>query len=65
MRLIGVGVSGLQEPIQQLGLWETADERGQRLQEALDEVRERFGSDALQRASDLLDEGEDEVGEGS
>ena len=53
VRLVGVGVSGLGSPIQQLGLWETPSEKGQRLQRALDEVRERFGRDAVQRASDL------------
>ena len=53
VRLIGVGVSGLREPVQQLGLWETPSEKGRKLQETLDAVRERFGSDAVKRASDL------------
>ncbi len=55
VRLIGVGVSGLGPPAQQLGLWETPSEKGQRLQEALDEVRERFGRSAIKRASDIED----------
>jgi len=53
VRLIGVGVSGLGPPAQQLGLWETPSEKGQRLQEALDEVRERFGRGAIKRVSDM------------
>ncbi|OQA22159.1 MAG: DNA polymerase IV [Chloroflexi bacterium ADurb.Bin360] len=53
VRLIGVGVSGLREPVQQLGLWETSSDKGRKLQETLDAVRERFGSDAVKRASDL------------
>lgn len=56
VRLIGVGVTGLEEPVQQLGLWETASERGQRLQEALDALRERYGDDAVRRASELAPE---------
>lgn len=53
VRLIGVGVSGFQDPAQQLGLWETPSEKGHRLQEALDDVRERFGRDAIKRASEI------------
>jgi len=53
VRLIGVGVSNLGPPLQQLGLWETPSEKGQRLQDALDAVRERFGREAIKRASDL------------
>lgn len=57
VRLIGVGVSNLGPPLQQLGLWETPSEKGQRLQDALDAVRERFGREAIKRASDLGEEG--------
>ncbi len=53
VRLIGVGVSSLSPPLQQLGLWETPSEKGQRLQDALDAVRNRFGRGAIKRASDL------------
>lgn len=56
VRLIGVGVTGLREPARQLGLWETTSERGRRLQETLDDLRGRFGEDAVRRASELLDE---------
>ena len=53
VRLIGVGVSNLSEPHRQLSLWETRDEKGRHLQQALDEVRDRFGSDAIRHAFEL------------
>jgi DNA polymerase-4 len=53
VRLIGVGVSGLGPPLRQLGLWETDSDKGQRLQETLDTLRERYGNKAVRRASDL------------
>jgi len=56
VRLIGVGVSDLSEPVQQFGLWETPSEKGQRLQETLDTLRERFGDEAVRRASELMDD---------
>jgi DNA polymerase-4 len=43
VRLIGVGVSGLGQPIRQLGLWDMEDEKAQKLQEAVDELPEKFG----------------------
>lgn len=43
VRLIGVGVSGLGQPIRQLGLWDVDDEKSRRLQEAVDELREKYG----------------------
>ena len=54
VRLIGVGISGFQDPVRQLSLWETPSERGDRLQKALDSVRERFGRGVLRHASDLF-----------
>lgn len=55
VRLIGVGISGFETPHRQLGLWDDrgAIEQNRRLQSALDALRERFGSDAVQRGSDL------------
>lgn len=44
VRLIGVGVSGLQGKARQLSLWDAPTERQQRLQSALHELEERFGS---------------------
>jgi DNA polymerase-4 len=43
VRLIGVGVSGLSQPFRQLGLWDTNNEKAQKLQQAVDELRGKFG----------------------
>jgi DNA polymerase IV len=53
VRLIGVGVTNLGDPHRQLSLWATRDERGRKLQQALDNVRDRFGSDAIRHAFEL------------
>jgi DNA polymerase-4 len=50
VRLIGVGVSGLETPARQLELFDQAkDEHARRLQQAIDELRSRFGKQAIQR----------------
>ena len=49
VRLIGVGVSGLETPVHQLSLWDTEQEKGRRLTQALDELKERYGNDAVSR----------------
>jgi DNA polymerase-4 len=49
VRLIGVGVSGLGEPMRQLELWETNSDKERKLQEAVDELREKFGDHAIKR----------------
>jgi DNA polymerase-4 len=49
VRLIGVGVSGLGQPIRQLGLWDADDEKSRRLQDAVDELREKYGRRIVQR----------------
>jgi DNA polymerase-4 len=49
VRLIGVGVSGLCEPMRQLELWEAGTEKARKLQEVLDELREKYGDNAIQR----------------
>jgi DNA polymerase-4 len=59
VRLIGVGVSGLQTPARQLGLFETASapqERAGKLAEAVDKIRAKYGWDAVRRASSLDDD---------
>jgi len=54
VRLIGVGVSNLSQPVRQLGLWQDAHaEKDRRLQAALDCISERFGDHAVRRASRL------------
>jgi DNA polymerase-4 len=49
VRLIGVGVSGLGKPMRQLELWEAGTEKARKLQEVLDELKEKYGDDAIQR----------------
>jgi DNA polymerase-4 len=58
VRLIGVGISGFREGSQQLGLWEqpTLSPEREKLEAALDELRERFGSRIIRRGSDLMEE---------
>jgi len=52
LRLIGLGASGLLEQGgYQLSLLDQTDQRNVRLNRALDEIRERFGPDAIRRAS--------------
>jgi DNA polymerase-4 len=53
IRLIGVGVSDLVQPIRQLELFDQSWEDQERLQQAIDEIRERFGPDAVRRAGGI------------
>lgn len=43
VRLIGVGVSGLAEPVRQMELWGQGSEKQRKLQSALDELQEKYG----------------------
>lgn len=56
VRLLGIGVSGFSEPAQKSLFGEEAPGRGARIDEIRDRVREKFGKEALKRASDLEDE---------
>jgi DNA polymerase-4 len=47
VRLIGVGVSGLTMPVRQLALWDTGSEKSRRLQQAIDELREKYGEKVI------------------
>jgi DNA polymerase-4 len=47
VRLIGVGVSGLGAPIRQLGLWDVDNEKSRKVQEAVDELREKYGNEII------------------
>lgn len=55
VRLIGVGISNFEAPHHQLSLWDNPaeHEQNQRLQSALDDLRDRFGDDMIRRGSDL------------
>lgn len=47
IRLIGVGVSGLEENCRQLSLFDTPNEKEHRLLSALDELHEKFGKGSV------------------
>jgi len=49
VRLIGVGVSGLQAPLRQLGLWEPDTEKRRKLQAAVDDLQEKYGRKIIRR----------------
>ena len=49
VRLIGVGVSGLGAPIRQLGLWDVDNEKSRKLQEAVDALHEKYGSNVIRK----------------
>ncbi len=49
VRLIGVGVTGLGQPIRQLGLWDLDSEKMRKLQEAVDMLQEKYGSKVIQK----------------
>lgn len=49
VRLIGVGVSNLAPAFHQLPLWETKNDKERRLMEALDEIQDKYGRNAVQR----------------
>jgi DNA polymerase-4 len=49
VRLLGVGVSNLGQPIRQLGLWEMDSEKSRKLQEALYVLREKYGKDVIHK----------------
>lgn len=55
VRLIGVGVSGLNEA-RQLSLWDAPDERSERLYTAVRDLRRRYGAGAIRRGSELVDD---------
>ncbi|HET9910658.1 MAG TPA: DNA polymerase IV, partial [Anaerolineales bacterium] len=62
VRLIGVGVTGLGQPIRQLGLWDSSEarrtaavrinsERERKLQEVMDELQEKYGQNVIRKGS--------------
>jgi DNA polymerase-4 len=62
VRLIGVGVTGLGQPIRQLGLWDTSDaqhkaavqmdaEKERKLQDVLNELQDKYGKNVIKRGN--------------
>jgi DNA polymerase IV len=49
VRLIGVGVTGLGQPIRQLGLWDTDSEKERKLQDVVDELQEKYGRNVIHK----------------
>ncbi len=49
VRLIGVGVSGLETPPQQMGLWDRDWKKDEKLRQTIIDLQERFGEEALSR----------------
>src|SRR5215216_2538584 len=47
VRLIGVGVTGLGEPIRQLGLWDIDHEKARKIQDLLDALQEKYGKNVI------------------
>jgi nucleotidyltransferase/DNA polymerase involved in DNA repair len=54
VRLIGVGVTGLGEPIRQLGLWDVESEKERKLQEAVDQLHEKYGRNVIHRGNENM-----------
>lgn len=59
VRLIGVGVSGLSNAARQLSLWDAPNEKEERLWQAVETLRKRFGDRAIQRGAARTDTDED------
>jgi len=53
VRLIGVGVSNLDSPHRQMGLWDDAFQEKSKLANAIDSLKDRYGKKIIQRASQL------------
>jgi DNA polymerase-4 len=51
VRLIGVGVTGLGQPIRQLGLWDMNSEKERKLQDVLDELQDKYGKNVIKRGN--------------
>ncbi len=51
VRLIGVGVSGIGAPVRQLSLWGAGTEKSRKLQEVVDALQEKYGSEVVKRGN--------------
>jgi DNA polymerase-4 len=54
VRLLGVGAEGISSP-RQMSLFEASGDRGERVDQALDDLRRRFGGRAISRGSGSLE----------
>ena len=54
VRLIGIGTSSLTEPGRQLDMLDTSAERAERLNKAIDRIRQKYGFTAIQTGRTLL-----------
>ena len=63
VRLIGVGVSNLHPPVRQLSLWDDDQKKEHQLQSAVDQLRERFGTDIIKRVPQINEGGRDGLDE--
>jgi len=60
VRLIGIGVSRLNPPYRQLSLWNDDQTEKEKLANAIDQLKEKYGQDVIKRASMMKDpEGSD------
>jgi DNA polymerase-4 len=53
VRLIGIGLSNFHDSTYQLDLWQNTTGKGKHLQSAIDELKERFGNQSIQRGYEL------------
>lgn len=53
VRLLGVGVTNLEEPFKQLELFDESTEKKQELLQAIDHLKDKFGKDVIFRANKL------------
>ena len=51
VRLIGIGVSRLNPPYRQLSLWDDDQTEKEKLANAIDQLKEKYGQDVIKRAS--------------
>ena len=51
VRLIGVGVTGLGQPIRQLGLWDFNSEKERKLQNVVEELQAKYGKNVIKRGN--------------
>jgi hypothetical protein len=49
VRLIGEGVSGLETPPQQIGLWDRNWQKDEKVRQVVTELQERFGVNMLSK----------------